>query len=335
VSTVGPKFDAWSSFGPPHATAIRFEANGERLLYSVADGSATKLVSARLDATDETLVMRVEHELGVSPCAPVTDDPCVVEEQIPKKAGMWSGDDPNNLHLVDRAKKTTRVLSGPWGRKGSLPLTAPISPDGAFVGVFEWKSKPSGSGAFTLLHFVAVEGGAVASANLGEESIDVVSWIGKGAALRAVVKRGNAWSKGAKISWALVDPKTGSFVEAPAAPAGSDADAALAPDGRRRVTCDGDRDVVVTDLATSTARRFHIFEEDRHAFKDGECIGWVNARFLQYSAGRLAFLDADTMMLSYPFDEDAEPPALRYDRAFTVAASTSPDGIRVAHVVVK
>ncbi len=333
VSASGPKLEGWRSFGPPKAKPIGFEANGKRLLYSVTDGGKTRVVSASLDgAADETALVQVDHDLGRIVCAPRTADPCVVEEQTPKTPGESSSEDPRVFHLVQRARKTSRLLEGPWGDHGDLFSSEAVSPDGAWVAMAQWKPRAKGTGNFEIVHFAPVAGGAPVASDLGEDSIELVGWTGSGAAMRAVVQRGSKWSKPARLSWVLVDPKTGGTTDLPAPPVGLVADRAVSPDGRRRVTCDG-QSIVVSEVAAKTDRRFSIFEEDRHAFKDDECVEWSSARYLSYNAGRPAFLDADTLTLSYPFEEGAEPPALRYDPGFKVAMSSSSDGIRVARVV--
>jgi hypothetical protein len=150
------------------------------------------------------------------------------------------------------------------------------------------------------------------------------------------VARGDRWDKKARTSWSLVDPRTGARVEVPAPPPGVVRDASLSPDGRRRVTCTDDAIIVADAQGTGkNEQRFTLDAEDHRALA-GACAGWASARYLRFDAGRLGFLDADTMKVSYPFADGEVPPMLAFDADFTSAYTSSKDaGIRVGRVVVR
>ncbi|MBX3186546.1 MAG: hypothetical protein KF819_06010 [Labilithrix sp.] len=326
LSLVGPKVDAWRSVAPEGARMIEFEGKGKRILYSIKEQTATRVRSVSLDdPNDVTDLVQIDNELGVVRCG--TEHLCLVEESIPKNAGVRSSEDPRTFHLVDRAKKTKRTLSGAWGEMGEVPI-APFSPGGSFIAMGGWRPMATGHGR-DLVVFFEPGGGVVA---VPGEPVAVVGWTGKGPTLRAIVQQGRSWEKEKKLVWFLVDPKTGARTDLAAPPPGIVADAKRSLDGKRTVSCKGDEEISVTE--GTTTKRFVVHPDDRAAF-GGDCTSWAGSRYLYFRAGRLAFIDVETMKASFPFAPGEEPPALAYDETFTWATSTSAEGIRAGRVVVR
>ncbi len=334
LSAVGPKFDSWRAFGAPKAAFYRFEPASRGLLFTLPEGTNTRLMQAPLDnPTNSTEVIRVEHRFDHFSCASAAPDLCVLSEVHPKSANILASDDPRGFFLVNRKSKTKSPLQGEWGPKAGT-AGSPISPDGAFIALSAWKPKSKGMGNVRIAYLVPTSEGAAIVVEVKDEPLDVIGWTGTGRTLRAVVQNGLSIDKQAKRSWMSVDPRTGERSVLASPPAGMVKDEALSPDGKRRVTCKAHEEIVVTTLATKATSRFIVHPDDRASLTE-DCVSWAGSRFLQFGAARTGFIDIETMKLSYPFPEGEDVTPLDPNDDFTWAVSTAPEGLRVARIVVR
>lgn len=333
ISLVGPKLEAFRAIGPAGATFHAFEAKGARLVYSVKDGAGSKLVSIASEGPpEEQELVRLEHDFDSIACSPA-EDPCLIKETERKDPNSFSSADPSDFVLLRRAKKQTVKLVGPWGSKGST-TEASVSPDGKFVALAALLSKSKGPGGYHGLHFIDVDAPTTSVPYThGEDWLDVVGWQGTGADLRAVVRLGRAYDKEKKPSWLLVDPKSGAATELPQEPASLSR--ALSPDGKYRYSCNKDAEIVITEVATGAARSFPVAPRERHALAS-ECeLSWRGPRFLEFSPERTAFIDIESLKLSFPFPEGAEPESLHYDDGFGWAVMSKDSQLSIARVAVR
>jgi hypothetical protein len=338
ISLVGPKLGEFRPLAPPDATFQSFEAKGSRLIYSVKDGPGTKLVSVALEGPPQELeLLRVENDLSDVSCAP-SDDPCLVQGVKHKEPNTFSGSDPTQLLLVQRAAKKVVPLVGPWGEHGST-TRASVSPDGKYVAIASMRERKTRKGWFHSLNFVSVdEPTKQVPYEHGEDWLDVVAWRGSDAELRAVVRTGQSFDREQIPTWFLVDPRSATEIALPAADLALP-DETVSPDGKLRYSCNKDQEVLITELATGTVRRFPIDARERHAFKEGCDLGWRGSRFLEFSPERTAFIDLESMKLSFPFPQDeaenADPINPQYDPTFTWAAFTQGKRLGVARIDVR
>ncbi|HEX2872725.1 MAG TPA: hypothetical protein VHP33_15795, partial [Polyangiaceae bacterium] len=339
ITLVGPKLDDFRPLAPPDATFRGFEAKSTRLLYSVKDGPGTKLVSVALEGPPQELeLLRLEDDLSDVSCAP-SDDPCLAEGVKHKEPNTFSGSDPTQLLLVQRAAKKVVPLAGPWGEHGST-TKASVSPDGKYVAIASRHARKAGKGWFHSLYFVSVDDPAKQLPYAhGEDWLDVLAWHGSGAELRAVVRTGQAYDEEQVPSWFLVDPRGGTETALPTGDP-SIPDEMLSPDAKLRYSCNKDQEVLITELATNKVRRFPIDARERHAFAEAACdLSWRGSRFIEFSPERTAFIDLESMKLSFPFPEseaeNADPINPEYDPTFTWAAFTQGERLGVARVSVR
>lgn len=294
--------------------AYGFAPDGEHywVTRKTPDGS-TKLVSVSLDkAGDEQEVLSAAHTLGGVECAA---DACVAIDRRPKQKGVISGDDPQSILLVDRAKKAQRELAGPWGVKPALPSENALSSDGRTLAVGAWLPTGNGQGQYRTLYLVDREGAVRGPVDVGKESWAIESF----SPTRLTLVVGDTWDKAVKPKLVDVDPKTLAVSEARPRPEAQKGE--LSPDKKRRASCNEDgSQITVTDVATQKSRTFAVFEEDQRGLKD-VCVPWAGSRFLVYEPG---FLDTDRMKVSLGGFADAQHEQLEYDRSFRHVVSRRP-----------
>lgn len=330
ISLVGPKLGEFRAISPAGATFRDFEAQGTRVVYSVKDGAGTRLVSVASEGPPQELeLMRLEHDFNRMQCT-AASELCLVGQTFHKDPHVFSGDDPSDFFLLKRADKTVVPLTGPWGKSGAA-TKAGVSSDGKFVALASFRKKAKGPGGYQVLHFVSVDAPTSNTTFAhDEEWLDVVGWQGSGTSLRAVVQSGLSYDKEQKTSWFLVDPKTGtrSDQDLPV-----DAAKTLSPDGKRRYSCNKDEEILITDVVSGVARSFPVVPRERHALAEGCELTWRGSRFLEFSPERTAFIDVDSLKLSFPFEEGAEPEGLNYDTTFRWAVATRDSRLAIAPIV--
>jgi hypothetical protein len=335
VSAVGPKLDEWRVVQSGKAQFVEFEGN--RFVFTVPDGSATRVMSAAIaDPTNAIEVTRTTDRFGGLKCA---GDTCILTESKPSQgANTWSSSDPTTYSLVDRKSKTKRVLPPPVP-EAAMAIYAPLSPDGAWIAWRSLKKVPkekqkNGRIGHWILHVAPASGGAAKVVEEEGHSLDVVGWAGAGTTLKAVVQDGASYEK-EPPTWSLLDPKSGARTPIASAPASVRKDEALSPDGKHRVVCK-DGAIVVTPTAGGGEKRVAIHPDDRKALAEEHCVSWATSKYLHYAVDRLAFIDIDTMKLSFVFPVGEEPRAApSFTDDFAWAVQTTPEGIRLAKVVVR
>jgi hypothetical protein len=336
ISLLGPKPDATRPIGPPDARFLRFEAKSQRLLYAAPDAGGTRVASVAVEGDPRELqLIRLEHELSLLECAAGSDDPCLVEESTPDKPHVISSKDKKSLFLLERAHQRVTPLSGPWGEQGHLS-SASVSPDGNWLAVHGLRPKAKPPTNFQVLYLLRTSAPQPAlEVSQGEEWLEVVGWFGAGAQTRAVVRVGLSYDKDVKPKWLALDPKTGEKVELAKAPDGVAADDTLSPDGKRRFSCQGDNAVVITDVATGAEHKFPIAARERRAFAEECALAWRGSRYLSYAPERTGFIDVDTLKLSFPFAEGAEPEPQEYDPSFSWLVTKPDKQLEIARLVVR
>jgi len=333
ISLVGPKLGEFRPLSPEGATFHAFEAKGTRVVYSVKDGAGTRLVSVATEGpADEQELMRLEHDFTAMACDG-SADLCLVEQTFHPKPNTFSGSDPSDFFLLQRAQKKVVPLTGPWGKAGST-TAASLSPDGKVFAIASFKKKAKGAGGFHVLHFGRVEAPAgVITFEHGEDWLDVVGWQGSGDSLRAVVRSGLDYDEEQKPSWFLVDPTTAASRDLAALD--DPQPKTLSPDGKHRYACNKDEEIVITDVPGGAKRVFPVVPRERHALAE-ECeLSWRGPRFLEFSPERTAFIDVDSLKLSFPFAEGAEPEGINYDPDFKWAVATRDSRLAIAPISVR
>jgi hypothetical protein len=333
ISLVGPKLGEFRPIGPAGAIFSGFEAGGARVIYHVKDGAGTRVVSIASEGPPQELeIVRLEHDMLGIHCA-ATDDPCLVHATEHKDPKVFSSDDPDEFLLVRRAQKQVLGLVGPWGSKGAT-TDASMSPDGKFVviGGLQTKPPPHEREAFRVLHFVTVDAPSkIATYVHGDDWPSTESWQGSGAELCALVRL-DRFEPEQKSSWVCVDPRSGAATDLPDQP--SSESPALSPDGKHRFSCNKDQEILITDVTTGAVRSFPVAPRERQAFAKGCDLTWRGPHFLELSPERTAFLDVDSLKLSFPFADGADPP-LAYDRSFSWAIAHRDANLAIARVAVR
>jgi hypothetical protein len=338
LSAVGPKLDAWRVV-QPGAQLMYFDGN--RFLFTVPDGTATRVMSATTaDPTSAVELARAEQRFGGLKCAKLAPDTCILTESKPTQgSNTWTSSDVKTISLVDRTKKTKRVLEPP-AKDADLGIDAPISPDGAWIVWKEMKKLPKekqkiGRVGYWSIHVVPTSGGAAKAVDDEGHFFEVIGWTGTGATLKAVVQDGARYDKEVKPTFFTFDPKTGARAPLASLPSGITKDETLSPDGKHRVTCK-DGAIIVTDAAGGAEKRFPIHADDRKAMEEERCVDWASPRYLRYRIDRLGFVDIETMKLSYTFPPGEEPEqTIAFSEDFAWAAQSTKEGVRLAKVVVR
>ena len=330
LDAFGPRFGEFRPIGPAVATFLRFEANGSRVVYETPEGKGTKILSVACEGDPQELeVAHLEHEVIAIRCA-ASDDPCLILETQPQHPPAYWSSDPRDVVLVWRAEKRRHQLVDSLGNDAHLTS---MSPDGKFAVVAGFQAQAESQSALRVLHFVNMDAPTQFVTYVhGEDWPEVESWQGSGADLRAIVHNGRYGIGERKSSWASVDPRSAAITELPAQP--STSGDTLSPDGRHRFSCNRDEEIVITDVASGSARRFALAPDERRALAEGCDVSWAGSRFLEFQRGRTAFIDIESFKVSFPFAEGAEPGPLRYDRDFRWAVATSGSQLLIAPVVV-
>jgi len=177
----------------------------------------------------------------------------------------------------------------------------PLSPDGRFVVITNWRPRTDGNrGNYSVIHILHLMSDTTQTIELVNQSPEPIGWIGSGKDLRLVFLKSHRWEKDQKHEWFLGDPETGKHTPAEKSPLGGDESARrLSPDGALVAAVEGKDKLTITDLKTGEKRSFTFHEDDRR-FVHEEGFQWVSSRYLRLHLNRLAFLDVQTLKMSYP-----------------------------------
>jgi hypothetical protein len=304
LTEVGPKFGE-GRFIARDARHYQFGPQGKRIIYaSKAPGGATVLYAVAPDQPDKPVELTrlkkiLDHVTLLDPDA----NRLLVSEILPKDpGGGYSSEDPKRLWWVDRVRKETRELKGPWdGTKFDLD-ELPVSPDGRFVIVTTWRPCTNGKGGnYRLLHIHNLESSATRTIELVDQTPDPVGWVGGGKNLRLVFLKNFRWEKEETRVWYLGDPETGNYEPVDKSPLPAEEWATrVSPDGKLVASIKEKGKLTVTEAKTGKTRVFPFHEDDQKLVQEDGGFLWVSPRYLLLRLNRMVFLDTETLKMSYP-----------------------------------
>jgi hypothetical protein len=224
----------------------------------------------------------------------------LVQEGVAENPNVKSSADPMRVWWVDQKKKEKKLLRGP--EKDLNLVEVPVSPDLRFVALDQWRDKPDGKRR-TVLIFLERETGKSKDVELPSKTLSLIGWKETDAGLRGLAVT-NRWGfdKAEKSETYLVDPVSGNLERQDDADPRAKVSIRTSPDGEYQAGI-ADGELVVTEVATGTSRRFVFHEEDRR-FVEPECVEWVSPRYLKFSGQRLALIDVTTMKMCFPVSAD-------------------------------
>lgn len=328
LTDVGPRFGNGQLLAKG-ARYFLFTPGGKLILFSSKlQNGATALFAVAPDKPDDPKeAARVQQELdGVKVLDPDASQLLIVE-LMPKERGVFSSEDPNRLWWVDRTKKETRELKGPWEGKRFRLAEKPVSPDGRFVVITSWRSRADGNrGNYSVIHVLHLMSGTMQTIELVNHSLEPIGWFGSGKDLRLVFLKDHRWDRDKTQEWFLGEPETGKYAPAEKSPLVSDELARrLSPDGGLVAVVEGKDRLTITDVKTRQVRSL-VFHEDDHRFVHEEGFEWVSPRYLLLHLNRLVFLDVQTMKMSYPLGKEDESRSHTFSPDFRWVLWQEPDG---------
>ena len=337
LTDIGPTFGNGQRIAKD-VRLFQFGPGGKRIIYATRsqDGStvASTVFPDRPDQPAE--VARVSQELMAVTAVDPDLNELLVLESLPKKKGQFSSDDEQRLWWVDRTKKETRELTGPWERKNFLLPSTPVSPDGRFIAITSWQPRTDGKpGNYSVIHVYDRQARAAHTIKMPNQSIEQVGWVNTDNNLRLVFLTGDRRDKDQKKEWFLGEPETGKYAPSEKSPLMTDEGGQrLSPDGRLAASVEGTESLTITDVKTNAKRSFKFHEDDRrYVTEDG--FQWVSPRYLRLDLGRLAFLDIQTLKMSYPLATKDPSAGHTFSPDFKWVVWQKPeDGLYVSPVVV-
>lgn len=330
VSDEGPRFEGRERVGGKDCRCFGFAAGGELLLLGRATDAGIDVVVRRPDGVEERVTTTGRHLVTVA-AADATARRLVLWEVLSTRPRVVSNRDPVALWLVDRDAGLRTQLSGPWGEINVHFGHAPFAPGASHVAIKQW-APGSGRRLEAVVHLLHVGSGESRAFRVPGVSLDVLGWRSGSGEPRALLvgDEGNEEQPfDQRRAW-LADPATGELVPV---------DPAELPDldphrcGSRIARIAGDDRLLVTDLETREERAFTFSEEDRDSVEPG-CVEWVSPRYLFFSGERLAFIDVESMKMSFPLPREEGRPRLHFDRAFgRVAIEVPLETIELGRIV--
>jgi len=330
VTTAGPRLGPWQDIPPergrpvdPAPGAARFFLQMDSQMDRGVGGR--RLVSVALDASGpdrEVLSLPGQPVIDRAHCAAGTRLPCAVQVRYVEHRPGGLPDERYQNFLVDGDEGThaapPRRLQGRASSGAELAGDVPVSPDGAFVALGDWR--PTGrpdEPEHPRLLFYTRAGAPAASVELSKAPLHVLGWRGRGRGLRAVVRAGWPSDADPPADHLEIDPRTGSNRRLAQPP---DEDVQISPDGRYRAVCRQERAIVITERATRRELTFAIPPEDQGRLLSG-CPRWASARYLAYTGHTLAgFLDAQTAKANDAFGAEVSYIKFTSDLRFAVAS---------------
>jgi hypothetical protein len=277
----------------------------------------------------------VQQELeGVTVLDPDANQLLMVEV-LPKERGVISSEDPKRLWMVDRSKQQIRELKGPWEGKSFHLAEKPVSADGRFIAITNWRPRTDGNrGNYSVIHIFDGKVGSTQTIEIVNQSLDPITWVGAGNDLRLVFLKGHRWEKEKKRVWYLGEPETGKYVLAEKSPVTSDGwTRRVSPDGALVAAVERKDKLTITEVKTGQTRTFNFHEDDRR-FAHEESFQWVSPRYLHLHLDRLAFLDVQTMKMSYPLVKKDESQSHTFSKDFKWVLWQQPEvGLYVSPIV--
>lgn len=316
LTDVGPRVQGLQPIPKSRGRAFQFLKNGEEmLLYDFTRfGGSVTLVNLALPA-QQTEVYRANAGRvidGVYPADAGASLLLVVEANRSDPHTISFGA-PLELFLVDRRMNGATVkasaLTGPWENAGRPCGEKPLSPDGRYILVVKQSNSRRGQPNPDVFYSYDVQACQARAVELPDRS-RCVGWTESAGDVRAVIVVGSQFEpQGPKLPKAfLLDPATGATEAMPegrmtsfVAATGPD----ISPDGKFRISLTPHEQFTITNVASGEVRAFIFHEDDRRSA--GEyCLEWKDPRFIAFDPGRQAFIDIQTMKMSY-LGEPGEP----------------------------
>jgi hypothetical protein len=338
LTDVGPTFGKGKLLAS-NPRFFQFGPGGKQIVFSSKSQEGPTVVYAvPPDHPDQPIeVTRVQTELdGVTVLDPDVNQLLVVEV-FPKEKGVISSEDPKRLWWVDRAKNETRELKGPWEGKSFQLAETPVSPDGRFIVIKDWRPRTDGNrGNYSVISVLNREAGTTRSIELPNQTPDPIGWVGTGKELRLVFFKNHRWEKDMRQECYLGEPETGRYVPSEKSPLPSDEWVRrVSPDGSLVAAVEEKGKLTITNVKTGLKRIFTFHEDDRR-FVHEQGFQWVTPRYLLMHLNRLAFLDIQTLKMSYPLEKKNESHSHTFSPDFKwVLWRNSDDGLYVSPVVMR
>jgi hypothetical protein len=259
----------------------------------------------------------------------------LVEQKDPDTPGAPGKADPSRFWWVDTLARTAKPLDGKWNPRNVDCDPNAISPDSRFLVLSESRTRPDGTGGFTQLYVIDVDGNKAATLDVNRQWLDPIGWHGEGAGLRLVVRTGLMFDPPEKRQVCLVDPVTGDWAEA------NPADVPLlarggnrSPDGQNVATLVDRKLLEIRSVppATAPARTLTFNPEDRR-FVDESNVGWINNRYLSFFNPYPIFIDSRKMKMSYALDTDLVPNNMRVSADLKFAVLEFSDTLLLAPIL--
>ena len=337
LTDIGPTFGNGQRIAKD-VRLFQFGPGGKRIVFATkSQDGGTVVFAVSPDRPDQPAeVARLKQELMAVTAVDPDLNELLVLESLPKKKGAFSSDDEQRLWWVNRTKKETRELTGPWERKDLLLPEKPLSPDGRFIAIASWRPRTDGNQRnYSVIHVFDRRASAAHTIEMPNQSIEQVGWVGTDKDLRLVFLKGERWDKDQKREWFLAEPETGKYAPSEKSPLPTDEGGRrLSPDGRLAASVEGTESLTITDVKTGAKRSFTFHEDDRrYVNEDG--FRWVSPRYVLLDLGRLAFLDVQALKMSYPLGKKDASAGHTFSPDFKWVVWQKPeDGLYVSPVVV-
>jgi hypothetical protein len=309
-----------------------FGPDAKFVLYAskLANGP-TALYALRPEDRDEPLeIARVEKRMDGYSCADANLSHVFVRELLPQSQAYISSNDPVQLWWVDREKKETRQLRGPWDATKTDLGNAPISPDGRYIAIGELKAHADSKRYWTLNLF-DTQTDQVKSIDIPREDVRQIGWTGSGKDLRVVFEKGRRPPSGVigiktKIEFFTADCASGKYQPVDITSLRIDQPGRrYSPDGKLVAeTRDKDK-LIITDLATRESRTFRFHEDDLH-FVGDDCFEWAGSCYLLLRLNKISFLDVKTLKMNYPLPKGEDGLSYIFSTDFKWALWRSNEG---------
>jgi hypothetical protein len=308
LTDVGPKFGE-PVLREPAARLFQFSPGGRFIAFAKRSSDGTTAIVA-VPPDRPTQRMELDSRFQAIDRMAVLDPEVkqlLVLEVLPQEQGVISSNDPRRLWWVDRTTNEWRELNGPWDGKSFSLAEKPISSDGTLIAITEWRPRTDGlPGNKSVIHLLDRQSGASKTIELEDQSPEPIGWIGSGLETRLVCLKCHRWEVDQPQEWFLADPLTGGVSPAEHPPLPEDqSKRRLSPDGSLAVSLEKSASLSIDDVQTGVKRTFTFHEDDQRLVHEG-VFQWVSPRYLQLYLNRLAFLDVNTLKMSYPLAKDDE-----------------------------
>ena len=334
----GPRFTDWQRAAAGKVGPVALECDGGRVFFAQStndwDDSPSVLSSALLDEPGRAAeVARFEHRVvGILPLPPAAGG-VLVTESIRISPKPTVSDVGQRLWQVDTRTGAKEELHGPWGEAAWYLVVPAAPPDGRFVAVSKRLPRLGGKGGETILFLFDLRTRKSISLSIKDQPLTFASWKSAGPDLRALVYTGRVWDKDQSARRAyLADPLTGHMETDPTPLAELDTAALRSPDGRLKADIRAEQQLVVTDVASDSARIFTFHRADRAYLEDCD-IWWANSRYLVFSFSRPALVDTETLKMNFPTPREEKIWPVAFTADFTRVIGRSENGLYVGRVV--